>query len=68
VRRTDTGPARAEGLGDDPSPDAEPAWNQVRRAVTSDVPRPLPDGRIVWTAGVWQGNDGDMALVLTGRC
>lgn len=48
--------------------DATEAWRRVRRDVTTDAPKPRPDGRVVWTAGTWQSDHGDTAVVLTGHC
>ena len=46
--------------------EARQQWVAVRRAVTTREPR--GDGSLEWTAGVWDGADGQKAVLLTGRC
>lgn len=46
--------------------EAREVWGTVRRAVTSQEPR--GDGSLEWTAGVWEGDSGQEAVLLTGHC
>lgn len=46
--------------------DALAQWASVRKRVTSQEPR--RDGKIEWTAGIWNGEAGQQAIILTGHC
>lgn len=46
--------------------DESSQWQAVRRAVTSEEPRPRGD--VQWNAGVWEGDDGRSLVLLTGYC
>ena len=47
--------------------DAKSRWDQERRHVTSNEPKPSRD-HTVWTAGRWEDNDGNLLVLLTGHC
>lgn len=46
--------------------EATARWQKVRRAVTSQEPR--PKGDVDWTAGRWEDSDSHPIFLLTGHC
>jgi hypothetical protein len=47
--------------------DALARWAQERQHVTSGEPKPSRT-HTVWTAGLWEENEGGVVVVLTGYC